>query len=91
MAHFNGPDSYELLKSRICEPVLSVTHHFAIHILFMANRWIVGVLMFYAISVGKIGDSIIMPAAVLASSGVISLSWLFTWDKFKACLLRCRS
>lgn len=91
MAHFNGPDSYELLKSRICEPVLSVTHHFAIQILFMANRWIVGVLMFYAISVGKVGDSILMPAAVLASSGVVTLGWLMSWDKFKACLLRCRS
>ena len=91
IAHFNGPDSYELLKSRIAEPALSVSHSFAVHVLFMANRWIVGVLMFYALSTATFGDSVIMPASVLGCAGVVTLCWLMTWDKFRACLQRFRS
>jgi hypothetical protein len=91
MAHFNGPDSYELLRSRIAEPVLNVNHHIAVHILFMVNRWIVGVLMLYLFTVAKVGDSIIMPALVVSCAGVVTVSRLLGWDKVRACFAKCRS
>jgi hypothetical protein len=91
MAHFNGPDAYELLKSRISEPILSVNHHIAVHILFMVNRWIVGVLMVYLCSMATYGDSILMPIAVLISSAAVTVGRIANWDKARACFNRCRS
>ena len=90
-AHFNGPDSYELLRSRIAEPILSVNHHIAVHILFMVNRWIVGVLMIYMLTVATFGDSLLMPIAVMVCGGVVSVSRLGMWDKVRSCFNRCRS
>jgi len=91
MAHFNGPDAYELLKSRISEPILSVSHHIAVQILFMANRWIVGILMVYLCSMATVGDSILMPILVLLSSAAVTIGRVATWDKARACFNRCRA
>lgn len=91
IAHFNGPDAYELLKSRISEPVLSVNHHIGVHILFMANRWIVGVLMVYLCSLASFGDALLMPVAVLVCSGAVTVGRVASWDKARACFNRCRS
>ena len=91
MAHFNGPDSYELLRSRIAEPILNVNHHIAIHILFMVNRWIVGILMIYMLTIATFGDSLLMPLSVIIAGAVTTLSRLFMWDRLRACFNRCRS
>ena len=90
-AHFNGPDSYELLKSRIAEPVLAVSSSLAIDAVFMANRWVVACLMFYMASVGTVGDSVLMPIFIIATAALLSLCRLLTWDKFRKCLSACRS
>jgi hypothetical protein len=90
-AHFNGPDSYELLKCRIAEPVLAVSSSLAIEALFMANRWVVCLLMFYMASVGSVGDSVLMPIMVIATAALLTTCRLLTWDKLRKCLTACRS
>jgi hypothetical protein len=78
-AHFNGPDSYELLKCKIAEPVLAVSTSLPIDAIFMANRWVVCILMFYMASVGTVGDSVLMPILVISNAAVVSLCRLLTW------------
>jgi hypothetical protein len=91
VAHFNGPDSYELLKSRIAPPVLSVNHNFPIQALFMINRWLVVFIMVYILSTATVGDSILMPVIMITTAFLISFLRLLTWDKVRNCLNRCRS
>lgn len=79
IAHFNGPDSYELFRSKISEPVLAVNHSLAIQAVFMANRWLVCILMFYMLSVATIGDSILMPLLNICTGGILTLCRLLTW------------
>lgn len=79
IAHFNGPDSYELLKSKIAEPVLAVSSSLAIDAIYMLNRWIVCFLMFYMVSIGTIGDSVMMPISVISSGALLTLCRLLTW------------
>jgi len=43
------------------------------------------------ISKGTIGDSVMMPAAIIASGGLVSFARLMTWDKIKNCMNRCRT
>lgn len=90
-AHFNGPDSYELLKCRIAEPVLIVSSSLAIDAIFMANRWVVCFLMFYMASVGTVGDSVLMPIMVIATASLLTVCRLLAWDKLRKCLSSCRS
>ena len=91
MAHFNGPDSFELLKSHISTPVLAVTHSGPIHVIFMANRWVVCFLMVYMLSIADIGDSVLMPLFGVLMGAGLSLCWLFKIDKLRSCLNRCRN
>lgn len=90
MAHFNGPDTYELLKSHISQPVLAVTHSGPIQIIFMLNRWVVAFIMVYMLTIADVGDSVLMPLFSILFGAIVSLCWLFKVDKFRACLNRCR-
>jgi hypothetical protein len=56
----------------------------------MVNRWAVGILMIYLFTIATFGDSVIMPAAVTASSAVVTFARLMTWDKFRSCLQKLR-
>lgn len=71
--------------------MLAVSSSLAIDVIFMLNRWVVCVLMFYMASIGTIGDSVLMPIFVIANAGLLTVFRLLGWDKVRKCLSACRS
>jgi hypothetical protein len=68
-----------------------VSSSLAIDAIFMLNRWVVCVLMFYMASVGTVGDSVLMPIFVIANAALLTIFRLLGWEKVRKCLSACRS